>query len=232
MIAPARFFQKEFELLIAPVQEFRYILLGFSVLNICICVILEDCIVEIFLQKGVQRVRFGTSKLPYMSVLELIRNQPSWPPLSSTKLTEGKRQGDDGNIETREAILQLENVEILDENYVYNKYFGSIGGDANRAFPTTFIESSVDCPTDGDIQLSKLHHHEQAAQVLNKSYRSPERAKIIDDTGNGVASLTHHQHESQQNQTKVLPLYEEENAVLNEDSYNSGMVDIVKEYSR
>ena len=81
-------------------------------------------------------MRFGTSKLPYIRVLELIRNQPSWPPLSPTKLPEAKTQGDDGNTETREAILQLENVEILDENYVYNKYFGSIEGDANRAFPT------------------------------------------------------------------------------------------------
>ena len=96
----------------------------------------------------------------------------------------------------------------------------------------TFIESSVDCTTDGDIQLSKLHHHEQAAQVLNKSYHAPGNDKIFDDTGNGVASLTYHQHESQQHQNKPLPLYEEDNAVLNEDPYNSVVVDNIKEYSR
>ena len=50
-----RWFQKTFELLIPPVAEFRYILLGFAALNIIVCVILEDFVVEILIKKGVER---------------------------------------------------------------------------------------------------------------------------------------------------------------------------------
>ena len=75
--------------------------------------------------------------MPYKKVLELIRNQPSWPPLSSTKLADGQRSKEDANMETRKAVLQLENVEILDENYI-NKYFGSVGSNEN---PTSSLVS-------------------------------------------------------------------------------------------
>ena len=51
----SRVFQQQFELLIPPVLEFRYILLGFAALNICVCVILEDFVVEILLQKLIHR---------------------------------------------------------------------------------------------------------------------------------------------------------------------------------
>ena len=50
-----RFFQQLFELLIPPVQEFRYILLGFAALNILACVLLEDFIVEVLFQRGAQK---------------------------------------------------------------------------------------------------------------------------------------------------------------------------------
>ena len=76
----------------------------------------------------------GSSKLPYKKVLELIQSQPTWPPLSSTKLTEDKSSEDDANMETRKAVLQLENVEILDENYI-NKYFGSVGDNQTVTTP-------------------------------------------------------------------------------------------------
>ena len=61
-------------------------------------------------------------------MLESIRDQPSWPPISPKKLAEKKKYEEIGNKDTRKAVLQLENVEILDENYV-NKYFGSVGND-------------------------------------------------------------------------------------------------------
>ena len=80
-------------------------------------------------------MKFGSSKLPYKKVLELIRNQPSWPPLSATKLADGQQSKEDANMETRKAVLQLENVEILDENYI-NKYFGSVGSNENRTCST------------------------------------------------------------------------------------------------
>ena len=76
-----------------------------------------------------------------MRVLELLKGQPSWPPLSSSKLLETRRQGDDENFKTRDARLQLENVEILDEHYVYKKYFGSPEGDQVGVFPTVGIIS-------------------------------------------------------------------------------------------
>ena len=82
------------------------------------------------------RMKLGTSKSPYKKVLEVIRNEPAWPQLSSTKLPEGKRERNDVQTETREAILQLENVEILDENYIYNNYFGSIKEDETITFPS------------------------------------------------------------------------------------------------
>ena len=63
-----------------------------------------------------------------MKVLQSIRDQPSWPPISSTKLAEQKKHEEDGSKDTRKAVLQLENVEILDENYI-NKYFGSVEND-------------------------------------------------------------------------------------------------------
>ena len=50
-----RFFQQLFELLIPPVQEFRYILLGFAALNILACVLLEDFVVEVLFQRGAQK---------------------------------------------------------------------------------------------------------------------------------------------------------------------------------
>ena len=74
-----------------------------------------------------------------MTVLELLKSQPLWPPLSSSKLPESKRQGDDESIKTREARLHLENVEILDETYVYRKYFGSAEGNPSGDFPTVGI---------------------------------------------------------------------------------------------
>ena len=55
IILLSRVFQQQFELLIPPVLEFRYMLLGFAALNICVCVILEDFVVEILLQKLVHR---------------------------------------------------------------------------------------------------------------------------------------------------------------------------------
>ena len=70
-----------------------------------------------------------------MKVLQSIRDQPSWPPISSTKLAEQKKHEEDGSKDTRKAVLQLENVEILDENYI-NKYFGSAKNDCtSRPLP-------------------------------------------------------------------------------------------------
>ena len=68
--------------------------------------------------------------MPYKKVLESIRDQPSWPSISATKLSEKKKCEEEGNKDTRKAVLQLENVEILDENYI-NKYFGSATNDSN-----------------------------------------------------------------------------------------------------
>ena len=76
------------------------------------------------------RLKLGNSNVPYKKVLDEIKSQPSWPPLSSTKLADGKRTASDINIDTRKAVLQLENVEILDENYI-KKYFGSGGSVTN-----------------------------------------------------------------------------------------------------
>ena len=67
--------------------------------------------------------------MPYTKVLQKIRDQPSWPPISSTKIAENKKHEEDGNKDTRKAVLQLENVEILDEKYI-NKYFGSAENDS------------------------------------------------------------------------------------------------------
>ena len=75
-------------------------------------------------------MKLGSSNVPYKKVLDDIKSQPSWPPLSSTKLADGKRTASDINIDTRKAVLQLENVEILDENYI-KKYFGSGGSVTN-----------------------------------------------------------------------------------------------------
>ena len=58
-----------------------------------------------------------------------MRSEPSWPSISATKLAEKKRYEEEGIKDTRKAVLQLENVEILDENYI-NKYFGSTGNDS------------------------------------------------------------------------------------------------------
>ena len=69
-----------------------------------------------------------------MKVLQSIRDQPSWPPISSTKLAEQKKHEEDGSKDTRKAVLQLENVEILDENYI-NKYFGSAENTTTRPLP-------------------------------------------------------------------------------------------------
>ena len=55
IILLSRVFQQQFELLIPPVLEFRYMLLGFAALNICVCVILEDFVVEILLQRLIHR---------------------------------------------------------------------------------------------------------------------------------------------------------------------------------
>ena len=68
--------------------------------------------------------------MPYKKVLESIRDQPSWPSISATKLSEKKKYEEEGNKDTRKAVLQLENVEILDENYI-NKYFGPATNDSN-----------------------------------------------------------------------------------------------------
>ena len=81
------------------------------------------------------RFKLGSSKLPYKKILEGIRSEPSWPSISATKLAEKKRYEDEGIKDTRKAVLQLENVEILDENYI-NKYFGSTGNDsAHKTMP-------------------------------------------------------------------------------------------------
>ena len=72
--------------------------------------------------------------MPYTKVLQKIRDQPSWPPISSTKIAENKKHEEDGNKDTRKAVLQLENVEILDENYI-NKYFGSAENTTTRTLP-------------------------------------------------------------------------------------------------
>ena len=78
-----------------------------------------------------------------MKVLELLKSQPLWPPLSSSKLPEGKRQGDDESFKAREARLHLENVEILDETYVYRKYFGSAERNLGGDFPTVGIMTKI-----------------------------------------------------------------------------------------
>ena len=65
-----------------------------------------------------------TTKLPYLEVLEWFDNNPSWPPLSPTKISENTTTDDTNVQERRESRLQLEKVEILDEGYAYNKYFG------------------------------------------------------------------------------------------------------------
>ena len=78
-----------------------------------------------------------------MKVLESLKNQPLWPPLSSSKLPESKRQGDDESFKAREARLHLENVEILDETYVYRKYFGSSEVNPSGDFPTVRIMTKI-----------------------------------------------------------------------------------------
>ena len=78
--------------------------------------------------------------MPYKKALQSIREQPSWPPISSTKLAENKKHQEDGNKDTRKAVLQLENVEILDENYI-NKYFGSAENDSTtRTLPKVSLQ--------------------------------------------------------------------------------------------
>jgi len=231
VMAPARVFQQQFELLIPPVLEFRYMLLGFAALNICVCVILEDFVVEILLQKLIHRLKLGNSNVPYKKVLDEIKSQPSWPPLSSTKLADGKRTASDINIDTRKAVLQLENVEILDENYI-KKYFGSGGSVTNSIVAPAFIDTSIEISKEKDVQLSDSNNHELAAQVLNKTYTSSASIKIIDDSTNGVTSLNYHQHELPYNLLKSQALNVENRDDEIDESYAAGIVQHIEENNR
>ena len=93
-----------------------------------------DCIIS-YLYRCSEKIR-RTTKLPYVEVLEWFDNNPSWPPLSPAKMSENTTTDDNNDQEKRESRLQLENVEILDEGYAYNKYFGLSNERAIDDFPT------------------------------------------------------------------------------------------------
>eukprot|EP00095_Tigriopus_kingsejongensis_P012017 maker-scaffold982_size73714-snap-gene-0.8 protein:Tk12017 transcript:maker-scaffold982_size73714-snap-gene-0.8-mRNA-1 annotation:"cation-transporting atpase 13a3" len=86
VLFPSKYIQSSFETLLPPVEDFRYIMIGFAVVNVVLCVVIEDCFMEyiIFRQCRQQCHNHDKSKRKFLSVEKWMKGTPSWPPLSLT----------------------------------------------------------------------------------------------------------------------------------------------------
>ena len=55
LFLPARYLQNNFETLLPPSEDFRYVLLGFVAANIVLCVVLEDGFMEYAVFRGLRK---------------------------------------------------------------------------------------------------------------------------------------------------------------------------------
>ncbi|XP_059084646.1 polyamine-transporting ATPase 13A3-like isoform X1 [Tigriopus californicus] len=85
VLYPSYYFQSSFETLLPPIEGFRFVMIGFVVANVVICVLTEDYFMEFVIFRHCRKSchNHEKSKRVYLSVDKWMKNTPSWPPISS-----------------------------------------------------------------------------------------------------------------------------------------------------